>query len=111
MTLTRNAYSILARSAEADLPQRSFDHVSTAPRARSRRYASAPCASREINRQPGVHGTAVVGVPDERSAEAPDAVIVRGDPWPRNPTGKILKRVLRPWIASEVATRGDAMHG
>lgn len=43
------------------------------------------------------------------SYKRPRWVLIRDEPLPRNPTGKILKRVLRPWAASELATGGDAV--
>ena len=80
---------------------------------------------------PGVREASVVGVPDEKWGEAavaivvaedidvelvndrcreqlasykrPRAVIVRDEPLPRNPSGKVLKRELRPWAASRLA--------
>jgi fatty-acyl-CoA synthase len=77
----------------------------------------------------GVVEASVVGVPDERWGEAPVAVIVgdvdpadvdarcgrllasykrprrvilRAEPLPRTPTGKVLKRELRPWARAEL---------
>jgi acyl-CoA synthetase (AMP-forming)/AMP-acid ligase II len=88
-----------------------------------------------IYRVPGVAEAAVVGVEDSRWGEVPVAVVVptsdgfdvaaaasacrealatfkcpstflvRSEPLPRNPSGKLLKRELRPWAAHEVATR------
>jgi acyl-CoA synthetase (AMP-forming)/AMP-acid ligase II len=83
-----------------------------------------------IYRVDGVVEASVVGVPDERWGEAtvaivvgaevdPDAVrdacstelasykrprsvIVRDEPLPRNPIGKVLKRELRPWAAERL---------
>jgi fatty-acyl-CoA synthase len=82
-----------------------------------------------IYRLPGVAEASVVGVPDERWGEAavaivvpsgdavdidevmracqeqlasykrPRAVFVHTEPLPRTPTGKVLKRELRPWAA------------
>jgi fatty-acyl-CoA synthase len=82
-----------------------------------------------IYRLPGVAEASVVGVPDERWGEAavaivvpegdaidtdevmracqeqlasykrPRAVFVHDEPLPRTPTGKVLKRELRPWAA------------
>ena len=45
------------------------------------------------------------------SYKRPRAVLVRDDPLPRNPTGKILKRALRPWAANELANASDVMRG
>ena len=43
--------------------------------------------------------------------KCPRSVLVRDEPLPRNPTGKVLKRVLRPWAAGElglaVAVEGE----
>jgi acyl-CoA synthetase (AMP-forming)/AMP-acid ligase II len=78
----------------------------------------------------GIAEAAVVGVPDERWGEKavavvvgsaidvaainrecvaklagykrPRAVLVREESLPRNPTGKVLKRELRPWAAQQV---------
>ena len=36
------------------------------------------------------------------SYKRPKAVLVRAEPLPRNPTGKILKRLLRPWAAEQI---------
>jgi fatty-acyl-CoA synthase len=76
---------------------------------------------------PGVSENAVVGLPDERLGEIPVAIVVleddeaaervlphcrdllatykvpkrlvvRDEPLPRNPNGKVLKRELRPWL-------------
>jgi len=85
-----------------------------------------------LYRIPGVLEAAVVGVPDERWGETavavvvgqdldtvligeqcreqlasykrPRAVLVRDEPLPRNPTGKVLKRELRPWAADRMAS-------
>ncbi|MCU1677381.1 MAG: Long-chain-fatty-acid--CoA ligase FadD13 [Frankiales bacterium] len=85
-----------------------------------------------IYRLPGVLEAAVVGVPDDRWGETavavvvgtdldtaaiadackeqlasykrPRAVLVRDEPLPRNPTGKVLKRELRPWAADRMAS-------
>jgi fatty-acyl-CoA synthase len=84
----------------------------------------------------GISEAAVVGVPDERWGEAAVAVVVGGDidvdlinrecveklatykrprvvlvreeSLPRNPTGKVLKRELRPWAAERVAAANGA---
>ena len=85
-----------------------------------------------LYRQPGIAEAAVVGVPDEKwgevavavvvpdpegfdedslleacrerlaSYKCPRAVLVHEDPLPRNPSGKILKRELRPWAADQI---------
>jgi acyl-CoA synthetase (AMP-forming)/AMP-acid ligase II len=85
-----------------------------------------------LYRQEGVAEAAVVGVPDEKwgevavavvvpepdgfdedalleacrerlaSYKCPRAVLVHEDPLPRNPSGKILKRELRPWAADQI---------
>jgi fatty-acyl-CoA synthase len=85
-----------------------------------------------IDRMPGVHESAVVGVPDERFGEAPVAIVVsddpavdedaviaacrdelagykrprrvlvRSEPLPRSATAKLLKRELRPWAEDQV---------
>ncbi|MBS1842836.1 MAG: AMP-binding protein [Actinobacteria bacterium] len=83
-----------------------------------------------IYRLSGVLEVAVVGIADERWGEAPVAVvigdgidaetidgecerllasykrprrvIVREEPLPRNATGKVLKRELRPWVAEHL---------
>jgi acyl-CoA synthetase (AMP-forming)/AMP-acid ligase II len=82
-----------------------------------------------LYRLPGVLEASVVGVPDDRWGEAavaivvpegdaididevmrackeklasykrPRAVLVHDEPLPRTPTGKVLKRELRPWAA------------
>jgi acyl-CoA synthetase (AMP-forming)/AMP-acid ligase II len=87
-----------------------------------------------IYRLPGVAEASVVGVPDERWGEAtvaivvptgdavdtdevmrvckeqlasykrPRAVLVHAEPLPRTPTGKVLKRELRPWAAARHGT-------
>jgi fatty-acyl-CoA synthase len=89
-----------------------------------------------IYRLPGVQEVAVVGVPDEKWGETAVAVVVgedvdtdaiseacreqlasykrprlvlpRDEPLPRNPTGKILKRELRPWVADRIALTSNA---
>ena len=89
-------------------------------------------AEEVIYRVPGVAEAAVVGVPDEKwgevavavvvpdpegfdeqalleacrerlaSYKCPRVVLVHEDPLPRNPSGKILKRELRPWAAQHI---------
>ena len=91
-------------------------------------------AEEVIYRQGGITEAAVVGVPDERwgevavavvvpgpdgvdeaallaackerlaSYKCPRAVLIHEDPLPRNPSGKVLKRELRPWAAERVQT-------
>ena len=39
-----------------------------------------------------------------RRYKRPRAVLVHEDPLPRNPSGKVLKRELRPWAAERVQT-------
>lgn len=84
-----------------------------------------------LYRIPGIREAAVVGVPDDRWGETavavvvgddldpesirehcagqlasykrPRAVLLHADPLPRNPTGKVLKRELRPWAADRMA--------
>jgi fatty-acyl-CoA synthase len=85
-----------------------------------------------LYRRPEVAEAAVVGVPDDKWGEVAVAVVVPGpdgvdpdalsdacrlhlatykcpraflihdDPLPRNPSGKILKRELRPWAAEQL---------
>jgi acyl-CoA synthetase (AMP-forming)/AMP-acid ligase II len=85
-----------------------------------------------IYRLEGVAEAAVVGIPDDRWGEVPVAIVVasspeltalaveeacrarlatykcprvvilRGEPLPRNLSGKVLKRELRPWAATEL---------
>ena len=85
-----------------------------------------------IYRLKGVAEAAVVGIPDDRGGVVPVAivgapvpvlsalaveeacrarlatykcprvVILRGEPLPRNLSGKVLKRELRPWAATEL---------
>ena len=38
------------------------------------------------------------------SYKCPRAVLIHEDPLPRNPSGKVLKRELRPWAAERVQT-------
>jgi fatty-acyl-CoA synthase len=89
-----------------------------------------------IYRQAGVQEAAVVGVPDEKWGETavavvvgsdldldaitvacrdqlasykrPRAILVRDEPLPRNPTGKVLKRELRPWAADRMALTSNS---
>jgi fatty-acyl-CoA synthase len=87
-----------------------------------------------LYRQGGIAEAAVVGVPDERwgeiavavvvpaqgfddgalldacrgqlaSYKCPRAVLIHDDPLPRNASGKVLKRELRPWAADELQTQ------
>ena len=37
--------------------------------------------------------------------KAPRDFLVRHDPLPRSPTGKVLKRELRPWVQARLASR------
>lgn len=91
-----------------------------------------------LYRLPGVVEASVVGVPDDRwgeqvvavivpgevgfdageldalcraelaSFKRPRAVVLRHEPLPRNPSGKVLKRELRPWAQDQLAgTRRD----
>lgn len=91
-----------------------------------------------LYRLPGVVEASVVGVPDERWGEAavavivgtadpdavgrecarllasykrPRAVLVREEPLPRNSTGKVLKRELRPWAAAQLGVEVPAVNG
>jgi fatty-acyl-CoA synthase len=89
-------------------------------------------AEEVIYRQPGIAEAAVVGVPDAKWGEVavavvvpategfdeaalitacqerlagykcPRAVLVHDEPLPRNASGKVLKRVLRPWAAERM---------
>ena len=92
-----------------------------------------------IYRIDGIAEAAVVGVPDERWGEVavaivvpsrpgldtalidrlcreqlatykcPRRIVLRDEPLPRNPSGKVLKRDLRPWVAEalRLADAGD----
>jgi acyl-CoA synthetase (AMP-forming)/AMP-acid ligase II len=88
---------------------------------------------------PGVLEASVVGVPDDRWGESavaivvgdgvasdavtqackeqlasykrPRAVLLREDPLPRNPTGKVLKRELRPWAVDRLAITPQPANG
>lgn len=92
-----------------------------------------------LNRHPQISESGVVGEPDELRGEVPIAFvemaddqpfdadeirdfcaerlarhksprrIIRVDELPRNPTGKILRRTLREWLADEIA-RSEPVH-
>jgi fatty-acyl-CoA synthase len=42
---------------------------------------------------------------DLSSYKRPAAVVVRSEPLPRTPTGKVLKRELRPWVVGRLNGR------
>jgi fatty-acyl-CoA synthase len=67
------------------------------------RFGEAPVAVIVAAAEADVDVVAIEAACRERLApfKCPRRFLVRAEPLPRNPTGKILKRVLRPWAAAE----------